>query len=298
MKFIKAKIVKPLSFVVCGHFISDEDWVHERRIINNIEIIIGLKGTTYIQQDEEKYEVKPGNVLVLLPGQVHFGYASSDLGTSFYWVHFLCNDSFSILEDKDVLDEISYLNSKQYLSTLNESIIIPIFSELHNTEKVLIQFRQLLHTTHSQYYSSYAANYLVTLLTIELTQQVINETLVRIDNTSINDKKFVGILEWLKINIHKEISVQQLADKFGFNPDYLTRLFKKHLGVSTLSYINEMKIAKGKEFLTQTEASIKEISYSLGFKDEKYFMKLFKQYEGITPSKYRNAYHKTYLNNK
>lgn len=57
-----------------------------------------------------------------------------------------------------------------------------------------------------------------------------------------------------------------------------------------------MKIVKAKEMLSLSEKNVKEISYLLGFKDEKYFMKLFKRYENLTPSEYRQAYHKTHLN--
>lgn len=105
-----------------------------------------------------------------------------------------------------------------------------------------------------------------------------------------------SILEWIRINIQKDITIEELAKKFNYNNDHLSRLFKKHLGVSALKYINGMKILKAKEMLSLSEKNVKEISYLLGFKDEKYFMKLFKRYENLTPSEYRQAYHKTHLN--
>ena len=75
-------------------------------------------------------------------------------------------------------------------------------------------------------------------------------------------------------------------------------MFKKHLGVSPKKYINGMKILQAKQYLCRFDLSIKEIAYKLGFKDEKYFMKLFKEYENLTPSTYRNAYYRTLYNNE
>lgn len=64
MNFLKASIKKPLSFLSCGHFVTTEKWVHDTRTIDSFEIIIGVNGTAYIEQDGTKYEVKPGSVLL------------------------------------------------------------------------------------------------------------------------------------------------------------------------------------------------------------------------------------------
>lgn len=166
-------------------------------------------------------------------------------------------------------------------------------------EKLLIEFRQMLHISNSSYYTYLAVNYLLTLMMIELTQLNINSISDIINESNdVTNRKFINILEWLRLNIHTKINIKELADRFDFNADYLTRLFKKHLGVSTLEYINGMKVSKAKELLSQSEKTVKEIAFSLGFQDEKYFMKLFKEYESITPSQYRNAYYKTYINNR
>lgn len=297
MNYLKAKICEPLNFIVCGQFMSEANWTHIKRSIDNFEIILGINGTAYIQQGNEKYEVTPGKILLLSPGYIHQGYAPSEAGTSFYWMHFLCKGEYSILQEKDALIELSPLLTKPYFSKVAESMVIPTFFSSENFEKLVIQFRQLLHITHSGYYTKFAADYLTTLIMIELTQQVIDNTFSVIDGKGINNKKFIHILEWIRINLQKDLTVKEIAEKFNFNEDYLTRLFKKHLGVSTLKYINGMRVAKAKELLTQTEESIKEIAYCCGFSDEKYFMKLFKDYENLTPTEFRNAYFRTYINN-
>lgn len=298
MVYLKTSIKKPLSFISCGHFVTSQKWFHDRRTIDNFEIIIGVHGNAYIEQDTARYEVKPGSALLLLPGHEHGGYAFSEPGTSFYWFHFLCNEEYSILDEREAYIQVSPLISNPYTNKLDENILIPTYLSSISTEKLLIQFRQLLHISNSLYYTDLSMDYLLTLIMIELTQlniDNISENMKSFEN--VTHRRFNNILEWIRLNIHERIYIHELARQFDFNVDYLTRLFKKYLGVSTMSYINGMKVAKAKELLVQSEIPVKEIAFAMGFDDEKYFMKLFKELEGITPSQYRNAYYKTYINN-
>ncbi len=299
MNLLKASIKTPLSFISCGHFVTSEKWTHMRRIVDNFEIIIGVSGIAYIEQGNVKYEVKPGSAILLLPGQVHGGYAFSEPNTSFYWLHFLCNGEYSILDEREAYIQISPLKSNPYTNKLQEDILIPTYLSIASMEKLLIQFRQLLHISNANYYTGLSADYLLTLMMIEQTQLYIHSVTDNVsESDDVTNRRFMNILEWIRLNIHRKIYIHELADRFDFNVDYLSRLFKKRLGVSAMDYINGMKVWKAKEYLSQSEKTVKEIAFYLGFQDEKYFMKLFKEYEGITPSQYRNAYYKTYLNNQ
>jgi len=193
---------------------------------------------------------------------------------------------------------ISPLKSNAHTSQLNGSILIPDFSNLQDKEKVTVLFRQLLHMSRSKYYTALGTNYLLTLILVEISQQVISGMVSTFSNDTVCiNKKLNEIVEWIRINKNNDISVKGIADKFNFNRDYFSRLFKKHLGVGVIEYINSMKVSNAKELLCQSDKTIKEVAYLVGFKDEKYFMKLFKRYEGITPSQFRNAYYQTHLNN-
>lgn len=297
MQFFKTKIDKPLTFVSCGQFISTEKWIHSKRVIDSFELIIVLKGTLYMQQENERYELKAGDTMLLVPGLCHFGYSASEGEMSFYWFHFYCIAPFSILDSREAFFEKSPLVSNEYFNKFNESILIPISSSVEHLEKILIQFKQLLHVTNSKYYTTLAADYMVTLILVELSQQVIYDNLQTIDTLSESGRRFLSILEWLRININRDVSIEEISIKFDYNKEYLSRMFKHRLGVNVRTYINSMKVLKAKELLCQSNQSIKEIAYAIGFKDEKYFMKLFKEYEQLTPSEYRNAYYKINLNN-
>lgn len=297
MFYLRASIENPISFASAGLFIADTPWTHMRRVIDSFEIVIGVKGTVYIQQGEEKYIVKEGDVLLLMPGYVHQGYAISGKGTSFFWMHFYCNGEFDILEDKSAEEDILLANNNPYLNSLNSKILIPTFFTPANIERLHILSRQLLHVYESRYYTGQGMNYLQTSLLIELTEQVIAQG-TKMANTHPAKDHLPKILEWIRIHSEKEISLQHIAHEFNYTKEYLARYFKKNMGMSMQEYIHNLKISKAKELLCQSDRNIKEIANGLGFQDEKYFMKLFKRHEKITPREYRRAYNMTHLNNQ
>lgn len=157
-------------------------------------------------------------------------------------------------------------------------------------------FHQLLHNTNLDHYSRYAADYSLTLMMVEITQQAIYELYK--DRPLNTDYRFVEVLEWIRININTPLTVTEIAERFNYNSDYLSDLIHRKTGLPLMKYIHKAKIAKSKEMLLKTQTSIKQIAYNLGFHDDKYFMKLFKKYEDITPTEYRNAFFMTHMNNR
>jgi YesN/AraC family two-component response regulator len=296
MNYLKANIETPLIFSICGNFTADSKWLHMERVMDNYEIIIINKGTVYIQQDDEKYELKEGDLLLLEPGRKHKGYNYSDKGTSFYWVHFYCNHLYNISNHIDIKSEISMTQNNPYFDGLSSNILMPTFARNLNLDRINVLFRQLLHLSQSHYYTDQSVNYILTSLLIEITEQVISNFEITPKST-IQEDNLPQILQWIKIHITQNISLQNVAYEFNFSKEYLARYFKKRMGMSMQEYINYLRISNAKQLLCNSDLNIKEIAHELGFIDEKYFLKLFKKYENLTPKKFRNAYNMTSLNN-
>ena len=106
------------------------------------------------------------------------------------------------------------------------------------------------------------------------------------------------ISEWIRLHIHEPQTVSRIAMEFNYHPNYLSTLFKRVTGDTLLHYINRQKVSYSEELLLNTVLPIKQIALSSGFEDEKHFMKLFKQYKGVTPSQYRNSFCQVHLNHK
>ncbi|MCZ8517385.1 AraC family transcriptional regulator [Paenibacillus filicis] len=296
MKYFKSGIDRPVEFISCGLFVSDVPWTHTRRNINSFELIIGVGECLYISQGGTEYEVKPGETLLILPDEPHEGYRECRAGISFYWFHFVPAGPSELLGEVALKEELGRLTNPDSFKTFSE-ICFPVYFKPARIERVNILFQQLQHIVSSNYYTQQGSNYISTSLLIELSEQMISKY-YQSAMVSQGDKGISEIVEWIRIHVREDISVTDIAAKFAYNKDYLSRFFKKKTGYNLQEYIHLLKISKAKDLLTRSTKSIKLVAELVGFNDEKYFMRLFKKYENMTPTEYRQAYYKIHMNNQ
>jgi AraC family transcriptional regulator len=82
----------------------------------------------------------------------------------------------------------------------------------------------------------------------------------------------------------------KLADLCGLPPSSFRQRFKQSTGQSIHSYVEEVRLARAKAFLTDTEMSMKEIAYELGFTHQATFTTSFRRATGVPPSEYRQMH--------
>ncbi|MDR1981143.1 MAG: AraC family transcriptional regulator [Tannerellaceae bacterium] len=103
----------------------------------------------------------------------------------------------------------------------------------------------------------------------------------------ITDKRIVKILRYIRENIDKNISIDELSSICYLSKDHFIRLFRKEMQCTPIQYINQKKIEKAQLMLVIGEKSIKDITYSLAFENMSYFYRLFKKMVGIPPNQYK-----------
>ena len=72
----------------------------------------------------------------------------------------------------------------------------------------------------------------------------------------------------------------------GYSPNYIGSTFKKEFGTSINDYINKYRVIMAKELMKDSDMKMYEISYAVGYADQHYFSKVFKKYEGVSPTDY------------
>lgn len=85
-----------------------------------------------------------------------------------------------------------------------------------------------------------------------------------------------------------DLSLKALAKFNNISAGHFSSLFKKETGVTLTDYVNRRRVEYSKDFLLVGDLKIKEIAEMCGFRDDNYYIRLFKKYEGITPKKFRN----------
>lgn len=290
---------QPLKFASCGKFMSDIPWQHAARNLNTFVLLIGCDGTLHIEQDDRMYEMKKGNCVLLLPGREHKGYRMCEPGLSYYWCHFYSRDNqIQLLEEDEMRQQVILMNSNQFKGGFSDVFLLPEFGIINAEDRIAILFHQLLDFAYSGCYTEYIKDYTLSLLAMEISRQCIDHTMTASSSEHSTDYRIAEVMEWIRIHYEKKLTVSEVSDYFNYNPDYLSSVFKKTTGYSLLRYIHKIKISAAKNLLLQPKYTVHEIAGIIGYEDEKHFMKTFKQFEGITPTQYRNAFIQTHLNKR
>ena len=95
------------------------------------------------------------------------------------------------------------------------------------------------------------------------------------------------------INSHyaERITLDDLSRSISINKFYLQKLFKRCIGLSPNEYLIHTRLTRAKQLLRTTSSPISQIAMDVGINNIGHFISLFKQYEGITPSVYRQRWY-------
>lgn len=96
------------------------------------------------------------------------------------------------------------------------------------------------------------------------------------------------VIGYLSTQYAEPLSIEAMAETIGYNRAYLSRLFKRHTGVTPIDFLTRIRIDRGKRLLRERpELTVEQVASSVGFQDGLYFSKQFRRACGETPTGYR-----------
>jgi AraC-like DNA-binding protein len=221
--------------------------------------------------DFVEYPVSNSSIFFLAPGQAHQWSISAD--TTGYQVMF----SPAFLAQKGPLwpfftpsaTPLLQLNKEQCRQLSQE--FDAMYTEVKNKQPL---YSNILHQRLQ-----------VTLLLLQRWYTAANPGITqRTENHLIN--KFLQLLEKY---YQQQASVQFYAQHLHITPSYLNQVCSRETGRTAGEYIRERILLEAKRMLALTAMDIREIAYSLGFRDSSYFSRFFRKYTGHTPLEFRRA---------
>jgi len=248
-----------VNCISCGKFVSKDKWIHPDRIIDSHELIFVIRGEVCLNENGTEYILRENELLHLEPGIRHFGFRESE-NTSFYWVHW----------------------------TNHPTEEMPKHTHIENPYSLSLLFSQLLHYSVDSRFPE-SPHYVTRLILAELYADCNRNEESRLINRTA---------EWIRANSSAPIKVTEAAERFGYNVDYLSRLFKKQFGKSLKEYIDHTRMQHIKNQLLNSGTPLKEIASACGFEEYKHFLKYFKYHEKMTPTEFCSTYTKTHINIK
>lgn len=112
--------------------------------------------------------------------------------------------------------------------------------------------------------------------------RVINERQAK-DKRTIDD-----IVKYVEQHYMDDLSLLDIASAFFVSREYISRKFKQEFGINFSDYLATYRIAKAKQLMHNPHLKIAQVAEMVGFRDVKYFSKVFKKQEGLTPKDYRS----------
>ena len=139
---------------------------------------------------------------------------------------------------------------------------------------------------------NHADDFIEKPLDIEKTKDVINAILdkkARKEGTPLPgiQGKVERVKKFAERNCHKKTCLKDAAASIYLSPKYLSRLFKQNTGKRFSEYKLDLKIEDAKHLLTETDLNVNQISEKMGYQNTESFIRIFKKFTNLTPTKYR-----------
>lgn len=275
MEYLKFDLQKGITYNWCGKFISpNPEWTHMTRALTDYEFILVTEGVLGIADETRDFSVHPGEFLIMSP--TAFQHGTKNGNCSFYWMHFTAQSSAS--------SQLSSWNSHADTG----SLFLPRQSPVKSSERIIILLKQLMDSDRS-YKNPVLNQALCTAVLCEVSCQCLSSQSLQVLS---REQLLDDICNYISWHAGEELTISQIADYFGYNEKYLTTLFHKNRGLSLKQFVLETKMERAKFALSETNQTISQIAFGLGFKDVHNFSNAFKKKTDFSPSQYRQSYHK------
>lgn len=238
------------------------------------------KGSGIHEIDFNSYEVRPGSIFLLAPGQTHSWVLSEDVEG---YIFFHTQAFLDLFYVREVLREYPIFRRAYY----NNGFLL----EGSFLEEVSLLFRRILKEhSEQQWKQDLLLSSLITQLHIELNRFVLA---LNIDSPLHNGQYnllFQAFEDFLEHHFKEEKSATFYAEQLHITPKHLNRICQALVETTTSSLIADRVVLEAKRLLIYTGKSVAEIALFLGYDDYSYFSKLFKKKVGETPKQFVKRY--------
>lgn len=263
--------------IKCENPIISYDKVVNRRKIaglhihTNHELYYLVNGKTKYFIDDEVYVLEKGNLIFVPSNTLH----NCDSEDTHYNERILLGIPDNIFNNTflPILNEL----------TTNKLIYIPA-ENIHVVENLLNKIEKE-NSKSKEHKDLLIRLYMLELLTL------ICRYKRKVNAPSAPANKMVSkISDYIRTNYNTPVTLNQLSRIFSISESYLSRSFKKEIGIGIGEYITYIRITAAENLLINTDLPLTEIAHRCGFNDSNYFSTVFKRFSGQSPFKYRKTH--------
>lgn len=230
-----------------------------------------------------------GELLIMPPAVYHESFPIGDG----YSINILLRENFV----KRMESKLAKYSSSNYLSHIMRRNVYMLFTdtEKQGADKLIAEFMDV-YDIYPREFSKLLRTNLAEKLMLILTHCSKTEHIFTVRDAGENTPvKAETILNYINEN-YASITLEELANHFGYSTQQIRRIIKKHTGYSYAQAVQMKRIGVSIELLTKTQLSIKEIASIVGLDSPEYFCRRFKCERGMTPTEFRKAFSTSYFN--
>jgi AraC-like DNA-binding protein len=225
-----------------------------------------IRGTGWCELQGNRFEVGPGDLLVVPQGQPHAYGAHPDRPWTIHWCHTMGDDVPHLLEELGVSAERPVVHLGQ------SPTLVGLFEDL----------RQALGESCSTPTILYASQLLSHMLGL----------MIRLRRGAVSEppdarRRVLASVAYMRDHPERCLGLETLASMAGLSPSHYSALFRTLTGLPPKHYFTRLRMARARELLATTGDSVKAISYRLGFEDPLYFSRVFRRLNRMSPSRFR-----------
>lgn len=251
----------------CVLWQNSNDWhvTPNPRVVPTYFILMPIQGRVMVNTDRGKHYIEKGRFVFLKPNTWHALDANPDFG------------------DLEQISLHCHLSDPGY-SPLNIDAL-PEIHVLDNPEFLIQKWLALVYQINSDFSWGYRTGEIFVKLLLE---EILKKN-QEFDFHSVElDDRMKRAVDYIHQNFTKEISIEEIAASVSLKPVRFRNCFQEALGVAPKSYLINLRLKKACDLLLHHNDSIKEIAYKIGFSQNDYFHKCFKERFHTTPQDFRN----------
>ncbi|WP_079913710.1 AraC family transcriptional regulator [Paenibacillus sp. 32352] len=236
---------------------------------DHYKILYVHSGQGIYRAGDHTYRLGSGDVFLLTPDAVAYYRADDQDPWTYSWIAF------------------NGLNAELYLRRAHLSVEHPVF---HCTRREALEacFQQVYEASKmSSTRDTRMLSALYGFLSVLIEEAECKHPEAKQDNTQ--DLYVKKAIEFVHNNYSQAITISEIADWIGLERKYMSKLFKAATGLTPQDYLIHFRISKACELMSNPSLSIGEIAYSVGYKDQLLFSKMFKKLKKQSPSEYRRS---------
>lgn len=257
---------------------------HPFHVHQNLELYFCVSENADYVINNSYYTLRPGDIVVINPGEVHKVVIRKPHQYERFFIVFPTN---SFPEHTiNPLDPLLHLTGGESARLrlppeVWDNVRALLYETLDVCRDDTVEPSPLIQT-------KVYANTLQILCTVSE-----NAAFIQTPESQVSDTELATPLADVMLYIDKHLktieSVKEIADAIHVSPSYLSALFRKHMGVPLVYYLQSLKMSLAKQMLEEGY-TVADACRETGYTDCSYFIRIFKRHIGMTPLQYRNSF--------